>query len=138
MTQPLMIEAEIYFGRQEKGTRILKRGAAPEIPQGRLPRITRLMALAIHFEELIAAGEILDYTELAELGQVTKARISQIMNLLLLAPEIQEAILFLPRVQGGRDPLTVRELQPIALTADWARQREMWEELCLRSQKVDD
>jgi hypothetical protein len=47
---------------------------------------------------------------LADLGHVTRARVCQIMNLLQLAPDIQEAILFLPRVEGGRDPIKERRL----------------------------
>ncbi len=54
---------------------------------------------------------------------------TQIMNLLLLAPDIQEAILFLPRVTKGEDPLHLRRLQPIALTPDWNKQREIWRDI---------
>lgn len=70
-----------------------RRKAKPELGP-RIPRITRLMALAIKFEDMIARGEVRDYAEIARLGFVTRARLTQIMNLLLLAPEIQEAILF--------------------------------------------
>jgi hypothetical protein len=52
---------------------------------------------------------------------------SQIMNLLNLAPDIQEQLLELPRVESGREPVILRELQPIAAEADWRRQREMLE-----------
>ena len=51
------------------------------------------------------------------------------MNLLLLAPDIQEELLFLPRIESGRDSLCLRKLQAIATTADWKVQREMWVEL---------
>jgi len=57
---------------------------------------------------------------------------TQIMNLLYLAPEIQEELLFLPLVTTGKDPVTERDLRPIAAEADWGRQRGMWEELRLR------
>ncbi len=72
-------------------------------------------------------GVVRDYAELARLGHVTRARISQVMALLLLAPDIQEQILFLPRTQGGRDPVILHDLLPIAATADWRRQRRLWE-----------
>jgi hypothetical protein len=71
------------------------------------------MALAIRFEQLIRAGEIADYAELAHLGHVTRARITQIMNLRLLAPDLQEELLFLPRIEGGREAIHLRQLQPI-------------------------
>ena len=70
-----------------------------------------------------------DFTEMAALGHITRARISQIMNLLNLAADIQEAILFLPRTVRGRDPIHLRQLQPIASTIDWRKQRRQWREL---------
>ena len=64
---------------------------------GRLPRITRLLALAVRFEGLLRDGAVRDYAELARLGEVSRARITQIMSLRMLAPAIQERILALPR-----------------------------------------
>ncbi len=73
------------------------------------------MALAIRFEGLIADGTVSDYLELADLAQVSRARISQIVNLLLLAPDIQESLMFLPQVENGRDTLTLAEMQSLTL-----------------------
>jgi hypothetical protein len=87
------------------------------------------MALAIRFERLLRDGVVASYTELAALGHVTRPRVSQIMNLLQLAPDIQEEILFLPRTVRGRDPLQLRQLQPIAAVLDWRKQRQLWREL---------
>ncbi len=98
----------------------------PERPKGRLPRITRYMALAIYYEDLIRQGHVHDYAEIATLGHVTRARVTQIMNLRLLAPDLQERLLFLIRIVGGRDTLCLRSLQPIALESDWRKQRECW------------
>ena len=56
--------------------------AAPEVPPRRVPRIARLMALALRFEQLLQAGAIRDYAELARLGHVSRARVSQIISLL--------------------------------------------------------
>jgi hypothetical protein len=83
-------------------------------PAGNLPRITKLMALAIRFDTLVSRGEVQDYADLARLGYVTRARITQIMNLLNLAPDIQEALLFLPRTTSGRDMFREKELRSIA------------------------
>ena len=55
------------------------------------------MALAIKFQDMVDRGEVRDYAEIARLGYVTRARLTQIMNLLLLAPDIQEHLLALPR-----------------------------------------
>lgn len=53
------------------------------------------MALAIQFNEIICSGEVKDQAELARLGRVSRARLSQIMNLLNLAPDIQDQLLWL-------------------------------------------
>jgi hypothetical protein len=82
------------------------------------------MPLAHHLEELVVSGAVKDYAELARLGHVSLARITQIMNLLLLAPEIQEEILFLSKTTNGHDPIKLRYLQAVALERDWGRQRE--------------
>lgn len=60
------------------------------------------------------------------MGNVTRARITQIMNLLNLAPEIQEAILFLPRVEAGRSPVILKDVQGLAARLDWREQQNAW------------
>jgi hypothetical protein len=87
------------------------------------------MALAIHFDGLVQSGAVKDYAEIARLGHVSRARVTQIMNLLMLAPDIQEAILFLALIDCGREPLHIGQLQPIAATAAWKTQRAMWRAL---------
>jgi hypothetical protein len=124
----IKIEADIHFSSRGRGSRrVMENGPQPKRPSGRLPRITRLMALAIRFDQLIQDGAVNDYAELARLGNVTRARVTQIMNLLMLAPNIQEDILFLPRVTEGRDPIHLKELQEVALLPDWRKQRRLWE-----------
>ncbi len=111
---------------------VLAEGKAPQPkrpPIGRLPRITRYMALAVYYEDLIRKGHVHDYAEVATLGHVTRARVTQIMNLRLLAPEIQEELLTLERVINGRDSLSLRQVQSIALENDWKTQRKAWRAL---------
>src|SRR5262249_8816163 len=126
----LTVECQLHVQRKRKGRVELAEGPAPEsLPAGRVPRISRLLALAHRFERLLAEGTVSDYADLARRGGVTRARLSQIMNLTVLAPDIQEAILFLPRVAQGRDPIQLRHLQSIALTPAWADQRRRWRKL---------
>ena len=94
-----------------------------------MPRVSRLLALAHRLERLLRTGVVKDYTEAARLGHVTRARISQVMSLLYLAPDIQETILFLPRIQRGRDLVILHAVLPIAATADWTKQRRLWRRL---------
>ena len=126
----LTVSGTFHFERRGPGGRKnLGAGPAPVLPAGRVPRIARLMALALKFEGLVREGAVTDYAELARLGRVTRARLTQIMNLTLLAPDIQEAILFLPLVERGRDQLVLRYLQPIATVPDWKKQRKLWAKL---------
>jgi hypothetical protein len=107
-TRSLTVQCKVHFQQKRHGRRQMAVGVAPApliVPPGRVPRISRLMALAIRFEGLLHAGEVADYAELARLGHVTRARVTQIMNLLNLAPDIQEAILFLAPVEAGHDPV---------------------------------
>jgi hypothetical protein len=95
----------------------------------RLPRVARLMALAIKFDGMIREGVVADYADLARLGLVTRARMTQIMNLLNLAPDIQEEIVFLPRNGAGKDPVAERNLRRLTAIVSWDRQRKQWRDL---------
>ena len=132
MTRPMTITAPVHFAREFRGRRRLEARVPPQPPlrpPGRVPRVARLMALAMQFEAQVRTGVLASYSALAELGHVTRARVSQIMALVNLAPDIQAAILFLPRTERGRDSIHLRLLQPIASTIQWTRQRRMWREL---------
>lgn len=122
----ITIERKVYFGPGRRGRKLLQDGTAtPGPPAGRSPRVSRLMALAIRFDQLIRDGVVADQAELARLGHVTRARLTQLMNLLCLAPDIQEAILFLPPTARGREAATEKQLRPIARVPSWKRQRQM-------------
>jgi len=129
-----------HISRTRAGARIaLKEGPAPAAPPiGRVPRISRLVAFALKIEKLIDAGEIADMADAARLGHVTRARMTQIMNLLLLAPDILEELLFLGAVERGRDPITLRELGYVLQTPVCAEQRARWGELALRSEPAQE
>lgn len=125
---------KIHFATANKGKRELKPGPAPvrDTPNHRVPRLSRLMALAIKFDRLIHEGAIADQAQLAELGYITRARVTQIMNLLYLAPDIQEDILHLPPIIRGKAPVTERDMRPIASQFDWRKQRRLWKQLASR------
>lgn len=119
-------EYQVHF--RQNARKEMHEGEAPLTPDyepGNVPRVARLMALAIRFEGLVQRGEVRDYADLARLGMVSRARITQIMNLLLLAPDIQEAVLDLPRTMKGHDPITEHHLRPLTRTPDWEKQRKI-------------
>jgi hypothetical protein len=91
-----------------------------------MPRLSRLLALALKMEQMIREGTAKNYSELAHLGQVSAARISQVMNLLHLAPDIQEEILLGNTPQDWLRESAVRKLSGVVL---WSEQRDRWHEL---------
>lgn len=101
----------------------------------RIPRITRLMALAIKFQDMINRGEVRDYADLARLGYVTRARVTQIMNLLMLAPDIQEHLL-----SSDEAILGVRErfLRGLCAQIPWTTQRHQWKALLAAASSPKD
>jgi hypothetical protein len=96
-------------------------------PVGRVPRVARLLALAHRIDGLTRSGELQDWAQAARLVGITRARMTQIANLLLLAPKIQERILHLSHVTRGENPVTERSLREVAAQVDWQNQ----EVLCL-------
>jgi hypothetical protein len=132
----LTVPFRVHVGRSAHGRKQIYVGDASTMPildRGRIPRVARLMALAIRLERLIVARDIHDFAEAASLGNVSRARLTQIMNLLYLAPDIQEEILFLPPVERGRDPIKEWMVRPIAATPEWQKQRAMWSALRLEA-----
>ena len=134
MSTAYTIECTVQFCRQGPGGRgALGTGQQLALPRAqlseRIPRLARLMALALRFEKLIATGVVKDFRTLARLGHVSSARVSQILSLLHLAPDIQEALLFRHRPERGRDSLGLRKVLPLTKIWDWQKQRRLWRSL---------
>ncbi len=109
----------------------------PLAEHARPPRVTCLLALAHRFENLVRSGEVKDYADLARAGSVSRARVSQILKLLTLAPSIQEYILSLPPRTAGEEPITERDLRPVVREPRWDRQRLLFEKLIQRNGTAD-
>ncbi len=125
----MVIEREIAFIRGRRSRKRIipaSEAAATEQPVGRVPRIARLAALALRFDQLVCDGEVTNFAEIACVGHVTRARVTQIMNLLNLAPDIIDDILHLPLVTRGKDSISEHDLRPIAAELIWTKQRAMW------------
>ena len=123
----ISVKRKVHFVRRERGRKTVadQPRLVDQVPAGRVPRISRLMALAIKFDRMIREGKVADISELARLAHVTQPRMTQIMNLNHLAPDIQETLLMLPPVSQGREQIHERMLRPVAAEADWQRQRRM-------------
>jgi hypothetical protein len=120
----MKIEFTVPF-RRELAPQTLLAEPAPE-PQGRPPRIARILGLAHKMEALVRSGTVSSYGELARLGHVSPARLSQFMVLLHLAPSIQEYVLFLSA--GDARFVTELGLRKIAREPHWDRQRKLFEQ----------
>ena len=95
----------------------------------RVPRITRLLALALKFEEMIRSGVVGNYTVMAQLGQVSRSRVTQVTNLLNLAPDIQEEILFLRPEEAERLRISELSVRKLSAILEWGEQRARWTRL---------
>jgi hypothetical protein len=93
---------------------------------GRLPQATRALALAIYFDEMIRNGDARDYADIARQTCLCRERVSQIVRLNYLAPNIQIELLYLPPVSSGRYPISETALRKIASLLSWSNQRQEW------------
>jgi hypothetical protein len=127
----ITVKQKIAFSRDKTRRRRAETQSvrATDVPPGRIPRISKLMALAIRFDGLLREGLVPDLSELARLAKVTQPRMTQILNLTLLAPDIQEELLFLPRVTSGKSTIHEKMLRPLAAEIDWTKQRKMWDDV---------
>lgn len=115
---------------KRSGKTIIEAGTQPEQPTpGRLPRITKMMALAIRLDHLIRSGQVSDQAELARLGHVSRSRLTQIMDLTLLAPDIQEELLFPLLDQSNPVNIVENQLRKIIKVGVWSKQRAIWKKV---------
>jgi DNA invertase Pin-like site-specific DNA recombinase len=137
--QEAIVEQEIWERAQEaldreqtaraKVQSHWKSSIAVFAPTERVPRITRLLALAQKFEKLIGAGVVNNYAALAQVGHVSRSRVTQMTSLLNLAPDIQEQILFLDVKQAEQFRISEPSLRKLTATLLWSQQREQWKNL---------
>lgn len=103
--------------------------AAVPTTSGRVLRVARLLALAHTIDAKVRSGEYDDLADAARKMGLTRARVTQIVNLTLLAPAIQDAILAWPTITTWRDPVTERTLRAIVAEPPWPSQIALWNAL---------
>ena len=86
-----------------------------------MPRVARVLALAIRLQKLVDAGEATSYAALEPVAGASRSRVSHIMSLADLAPDLQEFVLFLKAA-----PPREKDLRKIAREVDWTKQRKLW------------
>jgi len=98
----------------------------PQHPAVRRPsRVARMLAFAHRVEAAIARGEYQDRADAAEQLGVTRARLTQLMDLMLLAPDLQEELLF-SEAFNGLEPMTERGVRDVIAAPEWEEQRRRW------------
>ncbi len=123
----IQVKRKIAFQGEVHKRRDAARDARVKLAQsGRIPRIAKLVALASRMQSMLESGEVESFQQLAELGRISQPRMTQIMSLLNLAPDILEELLYLPEVMQGKAQIHERLLRPLTRELDWRVQRRMW------------
>jgi hypothetical protein len=111
------------------GTNSRTRAAAARAVRRYPARVARQLALAHALQRRVDDGEFADYADMARALGFTRARVTQLMDLLLLAADIQEEILFL-EIAPGAQPISERALRDGVLRSlNWIEQRRAWDTL---------
>lgn len=121
----ITVHQKLSLAKTHRGRRRLepRPEEQPVKPTCSVPRISRLMALAIKYQGMLDRGEAAGITALARLCRVTQPRMSQILNLNLLCPSIQEQLLFLPPHASGKQAIHERKLRAVCQEIDWQTQK---------------
>jgi len=129
------MEYKVDFNNGNGKRKARKQAAGRRATSPKIPRITKLLALAHHLQGLLNQGIVKDYADIARLSGLSRARVTQIMNLTLLAPEIQEEILF----SKNQNPLLIkmkdRTSRGLLKSPSWKEQLKMWKKVASPYQK---
>jgi len=96
-------------------------------PVRRPARVAVMLALAHKIQDAIDRGAVRDRAEVARRLGFTRARITHLLDLTLLAPDLQDRILVLEAIDGT-EPISERALRAVAHAGSWAEQRAAWPE----------
>jgi len=130
---PTRVFKSTLFRRKRRRVRFDTEPSPPESPPARRPaRVAQLLALAHKIQDAIDRGVVLDRATVARRLGFTRARVTQLLDLTLLAPDIQERLLELEAVDGV-EPMAERSLRSIVRAPRWDEQRTGFARRGLRS-----
>jgi len=122
-TSTKVITGQLFRHRRSQGHTFEEKAPEPPPEPVRRPaRVAVMLALAHKLQDAIDRGVVQDRAEVAKRLGLTRARVTQLMDLTLLAPEIQERVLFLEAVDG-REPMSERGLREVVRLVGWGEQR---------------
>lgn len=120
---PTVIVHTLHRVRRRHRTRFV--AGPPATPSRRPARVAVMLALAHKMRAAIEAGDAHDYVGIAQRLGFTRARITHLVDLTLLAPAIQERLLTLVAVDGV-EPVTERALRQVVRQRSWDEQWAQW------------
>lgn len=124
-----IFKGSLFRVREGRAWAFTEEPPAPPPPQVRRPaRVAQVLARAHHLQAAIDRGAYADRADAARQLGFTRARITQILDLLQLAPDLQEHVLELEAVDGV-EPLSERALREVVRHEGWAEQRALWARL---------
>ncbi len=105
------------------------RRGKPEPPKmPRPPRVAELLRKAQEWQGLVASGEAKTQADTARREGISRARVTRVMGMLRLAPEIQQHVLSMPETIR-RPAISEHALRPIAQIEDAKEQRGAFDAL---------
>ncbi len=124
---------------RHRGTRVTfhqNQSVSPAEPTRQPAQVARMLALAHHLQRAVERGAAANQAALAsELG-LTRARLTQVLDLLLLAPDLQEDVLTMEALDGHQ-PLAERQLRHVLRSESWIEQRAQWASLTHSAQNPE-
>lgn len=117
-----VLKGTLYRVRRGKAIAFVSQPVVTQATVRRPAKVAKMLALAHHLQHAIERGIAHDRADVARRLGLTRARVTQLLDLLLLAPDIQESILFLGAEEG--EPATERDVRAVALRSDWSEQRK--------------
>jgi hypothetical protein len=129
-SERVTVDFQIHLAQPSRRL-LVREGPAPlpPVPRGRLPRVARMLVQAHLFQRMLDTGQVRDLADLARRFKLTRARVTQISNYTLLAPDIQAEILAMPAIEPGHEPIREPAMRAVLREVLWIEQRKRWRAL---------
>ncbi len=117
-----VLKGTLHRVRRGKAIAFVSQPLVAQATVRRPAKVAKMLALAHHLQHAIERGIAHDRADVARRLGLTRARVTQLLDLLLLAPDLQAGVLALDAV-GGNEPITERRLRGVASIHSWQKQR---------------
>ena len=118
----LMVSGKLHLVRKGHAKRFVGTPPVAPEPARRPARLAVMLALAHKIQQAIDRGAVRDRAEVARRFGLTRARVTQLLDLRLLAPDIQEQVLFAESVDGV-EPLGEKAVRAVICSMNWGQQQ---------------